>query len=37
MNGIYAVDARVVLIPYKLDIDILDAVTVEVMMDEINS
>jgi hypothetical protein len=37
MNGIYAVDARVVLMPYKLDMVILDAVTVDVMMDEINS
>jgi len=37
MNGIYAVDARVVLIPYKLDMVILDAVTVDVMMAEMKS
>ena len=32
MKGIYAVDVRVVLIPYKLDIVILDALTVDAKM-----
>jgi hypothetical protein len=37
MNGIYADDARVVLIPYILDMIILDAVRVDAVIDDTNA